>query len=56
MATLAGTDVDIDHGGRLRKDLPAGEIRQMDFLDAYPFVDDVFVEEMSRAQIRQALE
>jgi 2',3'-cyclic-nucleotide 2'-phosphodiesterase (5'-nucleotidase family) len=53
---IAGTDVAFIHGGSLRKDLPQGEIRVVDLLDAYPFVDDVFVKEMSGAQIRRALE
>jgi 2',3'-cyclic-nucleotide 2'-phosphodiesterase (5'-nucleotidase family) len=53
---IAGTDVAFIHGGSLRKDLPGGAIRVVDLLDAYPFVDDVFVKEMTGAQIRRALE
>ena len=53
---IAGTDVAFIHGGSLRKDLPGGDIRMVDLLDAYPFVDDVFVKEMSGEQIRRALE
>ncbi len=52
----AGTDIGFIHGGSLRKDLPEGEIRVVDVLDAYPFVDDVNVKEMSGEQIRRALE
>ena len=53
---VAGTDIAFIHGGSLRKDLPGGEIRVVDLLDSYPFVDDVMVKEMSGAQIRLALE
>ena len=53
---IAGTDIAFIHGGSLRKDLPGGEIRVVDLLDSYPFVDDVMVKEMSGAQIRRALE
>ena len=53
---IADTDVAFIHSGSLRKDLPAGDIRVVDLLDAYPFVDDVIVKEMTGAQIRRALE
>ena len=53
---IAGTDIAFIHGGSLRKDLPGGEIRLVDLLDAYPFVDDVMVKEMTGEQIRRALE
>ena len=53
---VADTDIAFIHGGSLRKDLPGGEIRVVDLLDSYPFVDDVMVKEMSGAQIRRALE
>jgi 2',3'-cyclic-nucleotide 2'-phosphodiesterase (5'-nucleotidase family) len=53
---VAGTDIAFIHGGSLRKDLPGGDIRVVDLLDSYPFVDDVMVKEMSGAQIRRALE
>ncbi len=52
----AATDVAFVHSGSLRKDLPGGEVRVVDLLDTYPFVDDVIVKEMSGAQIRRALE
>lgn len=51
-----GADVGFVHGGSLRKDLPQGEVRLVDILDSYPFVDDVNVKEMSGSQIRRALE
>ena len=53
---IAETEVAFIHGGSLRKDLPAGNLRRVDLLDAYPFVDDVIVKEMTGAQIREALE
>lgn len=51
-----GADIGFVHGGSLRKDLPEGDILLVDILDAYPFVDDVNVKEMSGSQIRRALE
>ncbi len=51
-----GADIGFVHGGSLRKDIRAGDVRLVDVLDAYPFVDDVNVKEMSGAQIRRALE
>ncbi len=53
---IAETDVAFIHGGSLRKDLPGGDVRVVDLLDAYPFVDDVIVKEMTGEQIRRALE
>ena len=53
---MAGTDIAFIHSGSLRKDLPGGDVRMVDLLDTYPFVDDVIVKEMSGEQIRQALE
>ena len=53
---MAGTDIGFIHSGSLRKDLPAGDVRLVDLLDTYPFVDDVMVKEMSGEQIRRALE
>lgn len=52
----SGADIGIVHGGSLRKDLPEGDIRLVDILDSYPFVDAVNVKEMSGNQIRRALE
>lgn len=56
LAAGAGTDVAFVHSGSLRKDLPGGDVRLVDLLDAYPFVDDVIVKALSGKQIRQALE
>ena len=56
LVAVANTDVAFVHSGSLRKDLPAGDIRLVDVLDTYPFVDDVIVKELSGEQIRRALE
>ena len=53
---IADTDVAFIHSGSLRKDLPGDDVRVVDLLDSYPFVDDVIVKEMSGEQIRRALE
>ena len=53
---IAGAEIAFIHSGSLRKDLPGGDIRVVDLLDTYPFVDDVIVKEMSGEQIRRALE
>jgi 2',3'-cyclic-nucleotide 2'-phosphodiesterase (5'-nucleotidase family) len=53
---VANTDVAFIHSGSLRKDLPGGDVRLVDLLDTYPFVDDVIVKEMSGEQLRRALE
>ena len=57
-AFVAATQADVAfvHSGSLRKDLPGGEVRVVDLLDTYPFVDDVIVKEMTGEQIRRALE
>ncbi len=55
-AAIADTDVAFIHSGSLRKDLPGDDIRVVDLLDTYPFVDDVIVKEMSGEQVRRALE
>lgn len=52
----SGADIAFVHSGGLRKDIPAGDILLVDILDAYPFVDDLNVKEMSGGQIRRALE
>ena len=52
----AGTDVAFIHSGSLRKDLPDGDVRVVDLLDTYPFVDDIIVKEMTGEQIARALE
>lgn len=52
----SGVDIGFVHGGSLRKDIPAGEVRIVDLLDTYPFVDDVIIKKMNGNQIRRALE
>ncbi len=42
--------------GALRKDLPLGEVRRVDLLDAFPFEDDVAVVEVSGEVLRAILE
>ena len=49
-------DIAFVHGGSLRKDIQAGDVRVVDILDAYPFVDAVDVKRMTGAQIRRAIE
>ena len=53
---IAGTDLAFIHSGSLRKDIPRGDVRLVDLLDTYPFVDDVIVKELSGKEIRRALE
>jgi 2',3'-cyclic-nucleotide 2'-phosphodiesterase (5'-nucleotidase family) len=52
----SGADIGFVHGGSLRKDIPAGDVRMVDILDTYPFVDDVIIKRMTGDQIRRALE
>ena len=52
----AQADVAFVHSGSLRKDIPSGDVRLVDILDTYPFVDDIIVKQMSGEQIRRALE
>lgn len=56
LVAASGADIAFIHSGSLRKDLPQGDIRLVDILDAYPFVDSVIVKEMSGSRIRRALE
>ncbi|MGI9233746.1 MAG: bifunctional metallophosphatase/5'-nucleotidase [Woeseiaceae bacterium] len=56
LIAVADTDIAFVHSGSLRKDLPAGDVRLVDILDTYPFVDDVIVKKLSGAQIRRAIE
>ncbi len=56
LVAIADTDVAFIHSGSLRKDLPGGDVRMVDLLDTYPFVDEVIVKEMSGEQIHRALE
>ena len=51
-----GADIGLLHNGSLRKDLPGGEIRMVDLLDTYPFVDDVIVKAFTGEQLRQIFE
>ena len=51
----AGSDIALFHSGGIRKDLPAGEVRRVDILDAYPFVDSVMKVQLSGAQLRAAI-
>ena len=52
----SGAEIGFIHGGSLRKDIPGGDVRIVDLLDTYPFVDDVIIKQMSGEQIRRALE
>lgn len=52
----AGTDIAFIHPGSLRKDLPGGEIRRVDVLDVYPFIDHVLTMELSGRQVRDLIE
>ncbi len=49
-------DIGMVHSGSLRKDIVQGDVRLVDVLDAYPFVDSVLVKNMSGDQVRRALE
>ena len=53
---VSGADIAFVHSGGLRKDIQAGEVRLVDILDAYPFVDDIITKRMNGEQIRRALE
>ncbi len=55
-AEMTGSDIGMIHSGSLRKDLPGGEIRLVDLLDTYPFVDDVIVKRLNGAQLRTVFE
>jgi 2',3'-cyclic-nucleotide 2'-phosphodiesterase (5'-nucleotidase family) len=52
----SGADIGFVHSGSLRKDLPGGDVRLVDLLDTYPFVDDVIIKEMSGDQRIVSLE
>ena len=56
LVAATGAEIGFIHAGSLRKDILAGDVRIVDVLDAYPFVDDVNVKELSGSQIRRALE
>lgn len=52
----AGTDIAFIHPGSLRKDLPAGEIRRVDILDVYPFIDHVLTMALNGRQLKDLIE
>lgn len=52
----AGTDIAFIHPGSLRKDLPAGDIRRVDILDVYPFIDHVLTMELNGRQLKDLVE
>ncbi len=52
----AGTDIAFIHPGSLRKDLPAGDIRRVDILDVYPFIDHVLTMQLNGRQIKDLIE
>ena len=52
----SGADIAFVHAGSLRKDLPAGNVRRVDVLDTYPFVDDVIVKAITGAQLGRIIE
>ncbi len=56
LAKRAGTPIGLLHGGSMRKDIPGGEVRLVDLLDAYPFVDEIIEVELSGAQLREVIE
>ncbi|MEO0576746.1 MAG: bifunctional UDP-sugar hydrolase/5'-nucleotidase [Pseudomonadota bacterium] len=51
-----GADIGFVHAGSLRKDIAAGDVKLVDVLDAYPFVDDVVVKRISGDQLRRIIE
>lgn len=56
LRSATNTDVALMPSGALRKDLPAGPIRRVDLLDAFPFEDRVAVADMSGATLKRVLE
>lgn len=52
----ADTDIAFIHPGSLRKDLPAGDIRRVDVLDVYPFIDHVLTMTLDGRQVRDLIE
>lgn len=56
MRERAGADVAIENAGGLRWDIPAGEVTKGHVLDALPFVNYLWVYEMTGAQVREVLE
>ncbi len=52
----AGAQVGLIPSGALRKDIPAGMVRRVDLLDAFPFTDQLVVMEMSGAVLQKVVE
>jgi 2',3'-cyclic-nucleotide 2'-phosphodiesterase (5'-nucleotidase family) len=52
----SGADIALVHSGCMRKDLPAGDVRLVDILDTYPFVDRVEVTRVNGDQLRRLVE
>jgi 2',3'-cyclic-nucleotide 2'-phosphodiesterase (5'-nucleotidase family) len=50
------TDIAFVHSGGIRADLPAGDVTREDLLDAFPFIDYVFILRMTGEQIIEVLE
>ena len=50
------TDIAFVHSGGIRADLPAGPVTREALLDAFPFIDFVYILEMTGAQILDVLE
>ena len=51
-----GAQVALMQSGALRKDLPAGPIRRLDLLDAFPFEDRLAVAQLTGAALKAVLE
>jgi 2',3'-cyclic-nucleotide 2'-phosphodiesterase (5'-nucleotidase family) len=50
------TDIAFIHSGGIRADLPAGPVTRENLLDAFPFIDFVYILNMTGAQILDVLE
>ena len=56
LRTHGDTDIAFIHSGGIRADLPEGPVTREDLLDAFPFIDYVYLLEMTGAQILDVLE
>ncbi|MEN8164988.1 MAG: bifunctional UDP-sugar hydrolase/5'-nucleotidase [Acidobacteriota bacterium] len=56
LRSYGSTDIAFIHSGGLRADLPAGPVTREALLDAFPFIDVVYVLSMTGEQIRNVLE
>ena len=56
MRDHGATDIAFIHSGGIRADLPAGLVTREDLFDAFPFIDFVYILEMTGAQILDVLE